>query len=123
MKIRKFSPPKNFLLLHGAVAEDAIIQDVLVLIAVAVAGRQVYGTGVAVLVETAAAVHAAVVMGDATGIAVRIMVARSAHLETIAVARRQFTVAVRLATGERSSGRSHQVCRHHRSHRQARGTP
>ena len=86
------------LLLHGAVDQSAVIENVLVLVAVAVAARQDDGAGVAVLREAAAG-RAAIIVRNAIGIGVRVMVAGRTHLETVAVALRERAVVVRLAAG------------------------
>lgn len=73
------------LLLHGATDQRAVVENVLVLVAVAVAARQNDGARVAVLREAATS-RSAVVVGDTIGVGVRVMITGSAHLEPIAVA-------------------------------------
>jgi len=87
-------------LLHRAACECAVIKNVLVLIAVAVTAGEMHAAGVAVLRESTAG-RAAVIVRDAIGIGVRVMVAGGTHLETVAIAGRERAVVVGLATRHR----------------------
>src|ERR1017187_3867685 len=94
---------KGFLLLHRAIGQLAVDQPVLLLVAVAVAGGQVEPGAVVVRVKTRPGGPGGVVVGNATGVAVRGAVTAAAHLEAVAVAGGAVSgaVAIGLATADR----------------------
>lgn len=86
------------LLLHRAVGQDAILQSVRLLIAVAVTGGQMATAGIVVGIKTGTGVALGIVMSNAAGVGVRfVRIAGETHLEAVAIA--GFAVVVAVVVG------------------------